>query len=82
MSGMGLRDAYAERDAVSVFGLPKLVDHDPPGCLCGSVIQGKAIPTDCSLFAKRCTPDNPVGPCMVSSEGTCAAYLRYREITP
>ncbi len=81
LSGMGLREAFAERDAAYVFGLPELVDRDPPGCLCGSVIQGKNTPTDCHLFGKGCTPDHPVGPCMVSSEGTCAAYLRYQEIT-
>ncbi len=80
MSGMGLRNTFAEMDPVAVFGLPDLVDHDPPGCLCGSVIQGKHLPTECSLFGGRCTPDHPVGPCMVSSEGSCAAHLRYGEI--
>jgi hydrogenase expression/formation protein HypD len=64
-------------DAASVFGLPPLVNYDPPGCLCGSVIQGKAAPPECALFGGKCTPESPVGPCMVSSEGTCAAYLRY-----
>jgi hydrogenase expression/formation protein HypD len=81
MSGMGLKSAFSEMDPVAVFGLPNLVDYDPPGCLCGNVIQGKSLPTDCSLFGGQCTPDHPVGPCMVSSEGTCAAHLRYGEIT-
>lgn len=81
MSGMGLKSSFAEMDPVAVFGLPDLVDNDPPGCLCGSVIQGKHVPTECSLFGGGCTPDHPVGPCMVSSEGACAAYLRYGEIT-
>ena len=76
-SGLKLRDEFRKYDAVSAFGLPEESDGHPPGCLCGSVIQGKVIPPDCSLFGNRCTPDRPVGPCMVSSEGTCAAYLRY-----
>jgi hydrogenase expression/formation protein HypD len=79
-SGMRLKSNFADLDAARVFELPELVNYEPPGCLCGSVIQGKSLPTDCRLFAKSCTPDQPVGPCMVSSEGTCAAYLRYGEI--
>jgi hydrogenase expression/formation protein HypD len=78
-SGRGLRDEYRSMDAAEAFRLPPLEDHDPPGCLCGKVIQGKSLPMDCSLFGVRCTPDQPVGPCMVSSEGTCAAHFRYGE---
>ncbi len=78
-SGLRLRDEYAGMDADRVFSLPEIVDHDPPGCLCSRVIQGKATPPECPLFGRRCTPDRPVGPCMVSSEGTCAAYFKYRE---
>ncbi len=78
-SGLRLRDEYREMDADRVFSLPEIVDHDPPGCLCGRVIQGKTTPPECPLFGRSCTPDQPVGPCMVSSEGTCAAYLKYRE---
>jgi hydrogenase expression/formation protein HypD len=76
-SGMGLKEEYRRFDAAPSFGISKIEDYEPPGCLCGKVIQGKVIPTDCSLYAGQCTPDHPVGPCMVSSEGTCAAYLRY-----
>jgi hydrogenase expression/formation protein HypD len=76
-SGRQLRDEFSEMDAVRAFDLPPIQDHDPPGCLCSKVIQGKNLPTDCSLFADSCTPDHPVGPCMVSSEGSCAAYFRY-----
>jgi hydrogenase expression/formation protein HypD len=50
----------------------------PKGCSCGEVLRGIKIPTDCPLFGKKCTPENPVGACMVSTEGSCAAYYRYR----
>lgn len=76
-SGRGLRGEFRDMDAETAFDLTPLEEHEPPGCLCGRVIQGKASPTQCPLFGSRCTPDEPVGPCMVSSEGTCAAYLRY-----
>ncbi|HHW13595.1 MAG TPA: hypothetical protein GXX28_01505, partial [Firmicutes bacterium] len=46
-------------------------------CSCGEVLQGLKLPTECKLFGKACTPGTPVGPCMVSSEGSCAAYYRY-----
>jgi hydrogenase expression/formation protein HypD len=76
-SGLRLLPGYGKHDARVAFDLSEESDADAPGCLCGSVIQGKVIPTDCAFFGKGCTPDRPVGPCMVSSEGTCAAYLRY-----
>jgi hydrogenase expression/formation protein HypD len=75
--GLALRPSFAAHDAEKVFGLPHAVDIEPPGCLCARVIAGMATPPQCALFGTRCTPDDPVGPCMVSSEGTCAAYLRY-----
>ena len=50
---------------------------EPEGCLCGEILRGIKVPTDCTLFGKVCTPEEPVGPCMVSSEGTCAAYFKY-----
>ncbi|MBN1835510.1 MAG: hydrogenase formation protein HypD [Spirochaetales bacterium] len=75
--GLRLRAQYAERDGERVFALPPIQDHESPGCLCGQVIRGKCLPADCALFGTSCTPDRPVGPCMVSSEGTCAAHLRY-----
>ena len=76
-SGLRLRPAFSGFDAQTVFGLSEEADTDAPGCLCGAVIQGKVTPPECGLFGKTCTPDRPVGPCMVSSEGTCAAYLKY-----
>ena len=72
-----LRKELANADAAVRFSLPEPRDHEAPGCLCSSVIAGKARPPQCAHFGSRCTPDNPVGPCMVSSEGTCAAYFRY-----
>ena len=50
---------------------------EPEGCLCGAVLRGIRLPTDCGLFGKQCTPTSPVGACMVSSEGACAAYFKY-----
>ena len=75
--GLALRQSLAAHDAEKEFGLPPAVDIEPPGCLCARVIAGMNVPPQCALFGTRCTPDDPVGPCMVSSEGTCAAYLRY-----
>jgi len=76
-SGLALRAPYNRFDAVQRFNLEIQADYDPPGCRCGEVIQGKTEPSDCSLFGTRCTPSQPVGPCMVSSEGTCAAWYKY-----
>jgi hydrogenase expression/formation protein HypD len=76
-SGLKLRKSYQRFNAEEVFKLPAITDQDQPGCLCGKVILGKVNPPECTLFGEVCTPDHPIGPCMVSSEGTCAAYLRY-----
>lgn len=76
-SGLILREPYRRYDALARFGLSVGPDYDPPGCRCGEVIQGKLEPTECSLFGTTCTPLQPVGPCMVSSEGTCAAWYKY-----
>ncbi len=75
--GLALKERYAHLDAEKVFHLPPLKQSEPEGCRCSEVIQGKAVPPDCSLFAGKCTPEHPVGPCMISSEGSCAAYLKY-----
>ena len=83
-SGLALREEFGEYDAARCFGLPPesaLEDKDPPGCRCGDVLRGMIAPPRCPLFAKRCTPEDPVGPCMVSSEGACAAYHRYERIS-
>lgn len=79
-SGMGLREEFASLDAATVFSLEPLYDYEPSGCLCAQVIQGKVTPPECPQFGRGCTPEQPVGPCMVSSEGSCAAYLRYGEV--
>ncbi len=76
-SGLGLKAPYAAFDAAQRFGVSFGADYDPPGCRCGEVIQGKALPQECPMFGKACTPRKPWGPCMVSSEGTCAAWYKY-----
>jgi len=76
-SGLELRPPYRRFDAASRFDLNIEADYDPPGCRCGDVIQGKLEPADCPLFGKTCTPMKPIGPCMVSSEGTCSAWYKY-----
>ena len=77
-SGLAIRDAYADFDAFAALGLT--LKETPPlaGCRCGEVLKGKLPPDKCPLFAKACTPATPVGPCMVSTEGGCAAYYKYR----
>jgi hydrogenase expression/formation protein HypD len=79
-SGLKLREEYNHLDAVSRFDLPPLRNLEPPGCGCAEVLQGKMLPRGCPLFGGACTPEHPVGPCMVSSEGSCAASFRYGEV--
>jgi hydrogenase expression/formation protein HypD len=81
-SGLALRSNYKDADAQAHFSLPPLHNVEPPGCLCAQVLQGRVLPTECTLFGNRCTPETPVGPCMVSSEGTCAASFRYGDAEP
>jgi hydrogenase expression/formation protein HypD len=76
-SGLTLRQEFHEYDARTYFGLSSVVVPEPKGCRCGEILTGKVNPRQCPLFNTRCTPTHPVGPCMVSSEGTCAAYSRY-----
>lgn len=76
-AALGLQAWLSDSDAEKVLSIPPAEDKEPPGCLCSRVIAGMSTPPQCALFGKRCTPDDPVGPCMVSSEGTCAAYFRY-----
>jgi len=76
-SGLGLRSAFSSYDAEKRFEAPVRPGKLHAGCRCGDVIKGKFRPTSCALFAAACTPDHPVGPCMVSAEGTCAAYFKY-----
>ncbi len=76
-SGLAIRDAFAAHDANRVFEVDVGPSIEPAGCICGAVLRGTNTPFDCGLFGKGCTPATPVGPCMVSSEGSCAAYFRY-----
>jgi hydrogenase expression/formation protein HypD len=81
-SGLRLRAAYRDFDAGRRFELPPMTAPDPPGCRCGEVLRGKIRPPECPLFRRACTPEHPLGPCMVSSEGTCGAYYRYHRDAP
>jgi hydrogenase expression/formation protein HypD len=76
-SGLALRPRYAFFDAAARFGLNVDMAEMPAGCSCGNVLKGRIRPDACPLFGASCTPDHPVGPCMVSSEGSCAAYFKY-----
>lgn len=78
-SGLGIREEYSLWDAAKKFSLPIFHSQETPGCRCGDVLKGRIYPTQCALFARHCTPMKPVGPCMVSSEGSCAAYYRYAQ---
>lgn len=78
-SGLRLRKDYMKLDAVHRFSLPALKNIEPPGCECARVLQGQLQPVECPLFGRACTPERPIGPCMVSSEGSCAASYRYGE---
>jgi hydrogenase expression/formation protein HypD len=77
LSGLKLREQYAYLDALKKFDVELTHIPDPRGCRCGDVLRGLLIPPECPLFGSRCTPASPVGPCMVSSEGSCAAYYKY-----
>jgi hydrogenase expression/formation protein HypD len=76
-SGLVLRDEYAAWDAARQFPVQVQPDHEPPGCRCGEVLRGVMEPSACALFARACRPEHPIGPCMVSGEGACAAYMQY-----
>lgn len=76
-SGLAIRDEWAAFDAVKRFELTLTAVPEPPGCACGEILSGTKTPDACALFGKQCTPMHPVGPCMVSTEGTCAAFYRY-----
>lgn len=76
-SGFVLRQEFKEYDAPNRFDIAVSEAEEPAGCSCGQILSGIKTPPQCSLYGKACTPVNPVGPCMVSSEGTCAAYYRY-----
>jgi hydrogenase expression/formation protein HypD len=80
-SGYELSPAYAEFDARRRFLQGVVFDaKEPAGCRCADVLRGRLEPSGCPLFATACTPDSPVGACMVSSEGACGAHYRYRTV--
>lgn len=79
MSGLGFKEELSGFDAEKRFNLT-LSKPKPTACRCGEVITGRLSPCDCPLFGKRCTPEDPVGPCMVSSEGACAASYKYQGV--
>ena len=77
-SGLGLSEAYAEYDAEHRFGVAAYAAAEPAECISGLILQGVKKPSECPAFGVRCTPERPFGATMVSSEGACAAYYRYR----
>lgn len=76
-SGLAVREDFSDHDAQRRFDLAVPPAQEPPGCRCAQVLRGAIRPIACPLFRKVCTPRNPIGACMVSSEGTCAAYYKY-----
>lgn len=76
-STLQLKEQYSRFDALKQFNLTERASEEPPGCRCGEVLCGLIEPPECGLFAKTCTPDDPVGACMVSTEGACSAWFKY-----
>lgn len=79
-SGLGIRSEYAAFDAENVFEVEVEPTKKDGACICGSVLKGIAKPFECKLYGKGCTPMDPVGPCMVSSEGACHAFFKYQSL--
>lgn len=77
-SGLKIRDEYSRLDAERLMDVEVKETREEPNCLCGDILRGIKTPGDCPLFKTVCRPETPVGACMVSSEGTCAAYYKYR----
>ncbi len=82
LSGLKLKDKFAGFDARHRFDFPARESPPPSACRCGEVLRGLIQPDACALFGKTCNPATPCGPCMVSGEGSCAAYFRYPEGYP
>ncbi len=77
-SGLEIKEEYAHFDAKKRYPVSLPLElSSPRGCICGEILKGNKIPPECPLFGKACTPEKPVGPCMVSGEGACAAYYKY-----
>jgi len=79
-SGLGLRPRYRRFDAELKFGVAHLTEEEPSVCISGQILQGLKKPHECPAFGGDCTPERPLGATMVSSEGACAAYYRYRRV--
>jgi hydrogenase expression/formation protein HypD len=79
-SGLGLRTKYARFDAEARFGVAQKIVEESPVCISGRVLQGDKKPPECPAFGTACTPEHPLGATMVSSEGACAAYYRYKGV--
>jgi hydrogenase expression/formation protein HypD len=77
-SGLSLKDGYSGFDALKQIPVTVEPAREPAGCICGEVLKGTKKPVECKLFGKVCTPVNPIGACMVSNEGACQAYYKYR----
>ena len=80
-SGLKIRDNYAQFDAEAQFNLPNRQVADAAACQCGEILKGVLKPWQCKVFGTACTPENPIGTCMVSSEGACAAYYKYGRLS-
>jgi hydrogenase expression/formation protein HypD len=80
-SGMKLRPKYAGFDAEREFSVPGLRVADPKACQCGEILKGVKKPWECKVFGTACTPETPIGSCMVSSEGACAAYYNFGRLS-
>jgi hydrogenase expression/formation protein HypD len=78
-TGLKLRNEFNRFDAEQFIDREIESEPDPPGCQCGEVLRGELVPTECALFGRVCNPESPVGPCMVSSEGSCATYYQYAD---
>jgi hydrogenase expression/formation protein HypD len=81
-SGLSLRPEFAAFDAARLFEVDPGPTREPRGCRCGEVLRGTLAPPECPLFDTSCTPSRPVGPCMVSAEGACAAYYLFARDVP
>ena len=79
-SGLGLREKFAAFDAETKFDVAAISVDEPTECISGVILQGLKKPHECEAFGARCTPEHPLGATMVSSEGACAAYYRYRRV--
>ena len=78
-SGLKIREPYGAHDAQKIFKIELPDAKTPKGCACGEILIGTKTPPECALYKKACTPMDPVGPCMVSTEGTCSAYYKYHD---